>query len=133
MTKVTLDTNVYLSALFWKGNPHRVFLQCVKGAVLNSVTPAILSELEGKLRYKFSVPQEKVKEMIEMVTYSSTIVFPSVRVYAVKDDPADDKIIECALEADASFIITGDQHLLQLQKFQNIKIVTPAQFLSSQK
>jgi predicted nucleic acid-binding protein len=47
----------------------------------------------------------------------------------IPEDPADNKIIACALEGDADFIISGDHHLTDLKIFQGIKIVDPAAFL----
>ncbi len=61
------------------------------------------------------------------------IIEPSKRVALVKDDPSDNKIIECALEANADCIITYDHHLLELEKAENIKIVSPTEFIKSQK
>jgi len=48
----------------------------------------------------------------------------------VKKDPSDNKILECALEAKTSFIISGDKHLLEIRECKGIKIVTPKEFLT---
>jgi predicted nucleic acid-binding protein len=48
----------------------------------------------------------------------------------VKADKDDNKIIEAAVEAKADFIISGDKHLLEMKKYQRIKIVSPSQFLT---
>jgi hypothetical protein len=47
----------------------------------------------------------------------------------VKEDPADDKVLECALAADADFIVSGDKHLLKLREFRGIPIITTKQAL----
>ena len=47
----------------------------------------------------------------------------------IKDDPADDKYLECAIEGMADFIVSGDHHLTDLETFQKIRIVNPAAFL----
>lgn len=46
----------------------------------------------------------------------------------IVNDPEDNKILESAVEASADFLITNDNDLLKLNKYQNIKIATPAEF-----
>jgi predicted nucleic acid-binding protein len=58
-------------------------------------------------------------------------VSPQVVVRAVPDDDDDNRILECALAADASFIVSGDHHLLALRTYKSISIVTPRQFLEA--
>ena len=55
---------------------------------------------------------------------------PSIALAVVRDDPHDDKFIECAMQESADFIVTGDSHLWQLGEYQGIQIVTPAVFLA---
>lgn len=47
----------------------------------------------------------------------------------VIDDSDDNKFIEAAVEGNADYIITQDKHLLKLKKFNQIKLITPKQFL----
>jgi len=56
---------------------------------------------------------------------------PRIPVQAFGDDPDDDRILECALAANASFIVSGDRHLLVLRSYKSISIVTPRQLLQS--
>lgn len=53
-----------------------------------------------------------------------------MKINLIKDDPQDNKFLECALEGKAKFIISGDDHLLALKEYGQILIVTPAAFLS---
>jgi len=130
MIKVVLDTNVFISALFWKGAPHQVFKRILEGAILNFISPEIVAEIQGRLLDKFKLPPEKVKEFLEIIIFSSKVVYPKKKLNIVKEDPSDNKIIECALEAKASFIISGDKHLLNIKKYKGIKIVSPKEILS---
>lgn len=130
MIKIVLDTNVFISALFWKGVPYQVFREIVKGAVLNFTSPQILQEIREKLLIKFKLPPEKVKEFLEIIVFNSKIINPDKEVDIVKKDPKDNKIIECALGARASFIISGDKHLLEIREYEEIKIISPGEFLS---
>jgi len=130
MIKVVLDTNVFISALFWKGAPYQIFKRILEGAILNFISPQILEELKERLLKKFKLPPEKVKEFLEIIVFNSQIVYPKKKVNIVKKDPEDNKILECALEAKASFVISGDGHLLEIKKYKGIKIISPKEFLS---
>lgn len=129
MTKVVLDTNVFISALFWKGIPYQIFKKILRGMILNFISPKILEEIKERLLYKFKVPPEKVKEYLEIIVFNSKIVYPRRKLNVVKKDPSDDKVIECALEAKASFIVSGDTHLLEIKKYKGIRIISPKEFL----
>jgi len=127
--KVVLDTNVFISALFWKGPPHAVFRHSVSGNLRNSVSSAILKEIEERLLNKFHVPQEKVQEFLEVIVYNSEVVYPKTKARVTLRDPKDNKILDCALEAKASFIITGDKDILDIQKYRGIIMISPREFV----
>jgi putative PIN family toxin of toxin-antitoxin system len=130
MIKVVLDTNVFISALFWKGAPYQIFKRILEGAILNFVSPQILEELKERLLEKFKLPPERVKEYLEIIVFNSQVVYPKKKLNIVKEDPNDNKIIECALEAQASFIVSGDKHLLEIKEYKGIRIISPKEFLS---
>ncbi len=52
---------------------------------------------------------------------------PKLKV--MKNDPDDDKFIECAVALQAEYIISGDQALLAVERYMNIKIVSSREFL----
>jgi hypothetical protein len=58
------------------------------------------------------------------------MVYPSQRFQVIKADPTDDRVLECAVAAQADVIISGDAHLLTLGEFQGIGILDPAAFLA---
>ena len=68
--------------------------------------------------------------MADFSTFTKPIRI-SRRIHAVRDDPDDDKFIECAVECSAGFIISGDKHLLKMKKYKGIAIVNAATFLKS--
>ena len=129
MIKVVLDTNVFISALFWKGAPYQIFKRVLDGAILNFTSPQILEEIKGRLLDKFKLPPEKVKEFLEIIIFNSQIVFPKRKLNIVKEDPSDNKVIECGLGAKASFVISGDRHLLKIKEYREIKIISPREFI----
>jgi putative PIN family toxin of toxin-antitoxin system len=128
MIKAVVDTNVFISAIFWGGIPLEIvklaFLQKISG-----VTSAeILEELEEKLLKKFGYPKNQTEDYILLIRKEFLVVEPKQKV-SVVEDQKDNKIIEAALEANADFIVTGDTHLLKIRQYKNIRIVTPKEFL----
>ena len=63
------------------------------------------------------------------MSYISTLVEPHKNFKVIKDDPADNKFLDCAIECNTDFIVSQDKHLLGLKEFEGIKIVTPSEFL----
>jgi uncharacterized protein len=59
------------------------------------------------------------------------MVVPMITIRFVLDDPDDDRILECALAANADFIVPGDRHLLRLRKYKSTVIVSPRQFVET--
>lgn len=131
MIKAVLDTNILISALFWRGAPHKIFLKLLQGEFLNFISLEILEELKTKLSLKFKLPDAKVNEFLEIVVFSSKVVESKEKLLVVKKDSSDNKIIECAKEAFASFIVSGDKHLLDMKGYNGIKIISPDIFLKA--
>lgn len=128
--RVVLDTNVFISGIFFSGRPRQVLELARNKQILLVTSSAILLELAEKLHEKFEWSQEEVKEVVEGIGVFTEVVKPEVKVDKIKADPADNRILECAKQAKADFIISGDKkHILPLKKFGKSKIVTPAQFL----
>lgn len=133
--KVTLDTNVLISATFWKGNEAKIIEFAEKRKVVLVLSKQILAEYENVLNKKFYniAKEDQIKETIAKITRLSEIVDPKIKVEIVKDDPADDKIIECAITGNSQFIISGDKHLLKIKKIGMIEIVSAKEFLENKK
>lgn len=132
--KVVLDTNVLISATFWNGDSNKILEKVEQKEIEMVISKGILEEFAGVLGYKEI--QEKVrdknlemKRTIEKVASISTIVEPRHEFKVIKDDPDDDKFLDCAVEGKAEFIVSQNKHLLKLKEFKGIKIVTPSVFL----
>ena len=129
MLKVVLDTNIFVSSIFWKkGNPHKVVELALDKKIHVFTSLEILQELEKVLRRDFEEPEEMIQRQISLILEYSTVINPSVKINIVADDPEDNKIIECAISCDADYIVTGDKHLLDLDEYRRIKIVTARKF-----
>ena len=125
------DTNVLLSSVGWRGRP----FQCVElaraGVVEGVICQELLDELVDKLQSKLSFDSEQAMEVVADVLGFLRIVPISGLLKVVAADPDDDKVVECAVVAAATHIVTGDRrHLIPLSKFQGIQIVSPAEFLT---
>ena len=134
--RIVLDTNIMVSAMGWKeGKPRRILDSCInkENQLLESID-LIQEFIKVIARPMFDfVPRDEKKGFINIVLNNSTIVEPVRKMAIVKDDPADNKVIECAVEGKADYIISGDKHLLKLKKFKNIGIVTSEKFLTLDK
>jgi putative PIN family toxin of toxin-antitoxin system len=129
MSRVVLDTNVYISALLFGGLPGDLLELAFLRAFTLIVSPDLLDELEEKLREKFGVSQEDVRLLRARLESVSQVVEPRERLSVIADDPDDDRVLECALAGEAEFIVSGDRHLLKLGGYQGISIITVRQFM----
>lgn len=127
--KVVIDTNIFISAFGWGGRPFKLIELLEDGEIRNCVSEETFNELFEALTYpKLSFPIKLQTEILEFVLAHSDFYSPKEDLKLTRD-PEDNKFIECALSANASFIITGDKGLLSIKQFHNIKIVTPDDFL----
>lgn len=128
--KVVFDTNIYISSIIFGGNP-RTCLEAAREKQIELFTSnAILLEISEKLKNKFKWADQEVAEVVEGISKFAKVVAPSQKLFIIKTDPTDNKILECAKEVNANFIISGDKkHILPIKKFENIKIVSARDFL----
>jgi putative PIN family toxin of toxin-antitoxin system len=127
--KVVFDTNVFVSAFIVpgsKGEDAFLFAQRHKVYLYSSVP--ILTETARLLRTKFDQSEKDITETLKMIARAATIVGPSRTVSVLEDEP-DNRILECAVIAEADLIVTGDHHLLDLREFEGIPLVRLADFL----
>ena len=128
--RIVLDTNVLISALLFGGKPRRVLDLVISGSADCTLSTVILDELKDVLqRPKFGFPADVCFHIIEELHGVCDIISPSVSVEVIRSDPNDDRILECAKEAQADFIVSGDPHLLDLGTFEKTRILSPADYL----
>jgi putative PIN family toxin of toxin-antitoxin system len=125
--KIVPDTGFYIAATL-KDGYSRTYL-VGKGSKYLSYklysSEAILLEVQSKLENKFGFERKIVVRALSDIRKIVTIVHPSEKVNIVRD-PDDNKIIECALEANAQVIVSFDKDLLDMKAYQEIKIVHPS-------
>jgi len=129
---IVCDTNILISATHFPGSsPDEVINLVREGSIELAISPEILSEFERVLKKKFGASKEEIKETTGSIKEMAVIVKPTEKINLIKQDPTDNKILECALKAKADYIISGDtKHLQPLKEFQGIPVLSPAQFLT---
>lgn len=135
--RAVVDTNVIISGSLWEGRPAEVMRQIETGRVEMYLSADILEEIEEvleqeKLKGPIARSGQSVKMVMNKIYSMASIVNPKVKVRRVKEDPDDNKFLECAVECKADYIISGDKHLLDLGEHGGIKIVLASQFLEHQ-
>lgn len=129
MTRVTLDSNIYISALVFGGNPMRLLELATEGAIRVGISDAIIDEVQRVLLTKFGWSAERVAAAIETIGTMTERTAPTEALEIVKTDPDGNRVVECAAAAGSEFIVSGDVDLLALGGFGGITIVTAATFL----
>jgi len=127
--KVVFDTNIYISAFVIPGvRAEEAYRHALRGTFTPYSSLAIRTETAQKLRRKFGWPEDKVIRLLKMIARVATVLKTNPHIHLISDEP-DNRILECALEAEADYIITGDKHLLSRKRFQNIRIIRLSEFL----
>lgn len=132
--KTVLDTNVIISGLLWKGECNKIIDLALNKKIKICVNKTILEELFGVLsRQKFqkifllnNIEFNELKDKIIQLVF----VYPDIeKLQIIKDDLSDNMFLECAIIAQAKYIVSGDLHLKKLEYFQKIPILSPNNFL----
>jgi putative PIN family toxin of toxin-antitoxin system len=128
--KIVFDTNVLVSAWFWEGNESRLMESVEEDLIHGYSSKQLIEELCRTLRYpKFNLSQDEVESIRSYYLLLFEIVNPKQTIDIILEDPSDNMVLECALEAEADYIVSGDHHILKLGEFKDIKIVTSAVLL----
>ena len=135
MIRITVDTNVLVSATFWYGASYRIIELVEKGKVELVLSEAIIQEFSAVLEYeeiKKKIVNKRLLMLraVEKLVLMSKIVVPAIKIAVVKEDPDDDKVLECAVAGNVDYLVSKDNHLLKIIKYGKIKIVSPEEFLN---
>lgn len=124
--RITADTNFFISATQWDNSvAHKLLITLIEKDVEIFTTKEILDEFVGVLQRDFGYNKEQVNNILEKVMVFVTIVEPKEKLDIIKDDPDDNKILECAIVSKSEYVLTYDKHLLNFKEFRSIKIVKP--------
>lgn len=126
--KIVFDTNVYLAAIFAPQGYASIYIReaGLKRRFVLFTSLEILAEIKAKIVSK--VPDHGAKLANELITYITSIaelVQTTSTLSVVSDDP-DNRILECAVDSGANFIVTFDKDLLSLKSYENVAIIHPS-------
>jgi putative PIN family toxin of toxin-antitoxin system len=128
--RVVFDTNIYISALAIPGgNAEDAYLEAVHGTFELYASVAILTETARVLQMKFDWAEDKVREAVQAISQVAAVLRPRPTLRILKDEP-DNRMLECAIAAQAEFVVSGDRHLLALKHYANITMIPLADFLT---
>jgi len=128
--RVILDTNVFVSAVFFSGPPYQILKAWRDNKIQVVVSPEILEEYQrvgGILVKQF--PKVDLGPIIDLLALEANLVSPPPLPQPICADPDDDKFLACALASRTKFVITGDKHLLKVSGYRGIEIVRPRKFV----
>jgi len=132
MLKVALDTNVLVSATLFGGNPEKILDLAEEGKIKILISEKILEEFREVLQEKFDFSLSMAELAASGIREISSLITPTQRLTVIKEKEADNRVLECAVEGRAQYIVSGDtKHLQPLKEYQEIKILSPAQFLKA--
>lgn len=129
MLSATFDTSVYIGALNSSGFGGRLFSMAQAGEIRIDISDAILNETIRVLRDKFAWDGYLLHDTMLRLARFTNRVAPKRALDVIKEDPPDNRILECAVEAGSEYIVTWDSDLLRLGIYAGISIVRPADFL----
>jgi putative PIN family toxin of toxin-antitoxin system len=128
--RIVLDTNVFVSGVFFTGPPSRILRAWSEGRVTLVVSPDILDEYyRVGLRLAEQYPDVDLNPAIALMAVQAEIVDASELSEPVSDDPDDDKFLACARSAGVPIVVSGDKHLLEVSGWESIDVLKPRQFV----
>lgn len=136
MLRIAIDTNVIVSGILSrKGAPVELLKAWRERRFLLLTSLAIVAEVREVLQYprirkKNPLSNDDIEQTITLLEHDALLVKGEANVAAsVPDDPKDEMFLACALDGKADVIVSGDHHLLDLESYRDIPIMTPRQFL----
>lgn len=128
--KVVLDTNIFISGIFWQGKCNQILELWKQGKFIVIMSSEIIEEIVNVLKdFKIKMPDEMINEWIKLILRNSEIVEITEK-FDISNDIKDNIFIETAVSGNADFIVSQDYHLLNLKEFRNIRIINPEEFLA---
>lgn len=133
--RIVLDTNVWLSAIFWEGEASKIIELAEKRKFEIIISKDIILEIIGVLNketkfHKFMQEiEQNIGDLIKTILSISNLIRIKTKVDIVKEHPADNIILEAAIAGKADFIVSYDKHILNLLEFRGIRVIEPTEFL----
>ena len=128
--KIVLDTNVFISGVFFKGPPYQILTAWRDGGIELVISPEILDEYRrvGEILAE-EHPKINLWPMLEFVIQNATVYSVPPLDEEVCEDHDDDKFLACALASGCQVVVSGDKHLLKVSGYRDIIVMKPRDFV----
>lgn len=132
---VVLDTNVVISALLSaEGPPAQIIDLWETGKIDIAVSAPLLDEVKRVMGYEkvkkyLKLTPKEINRLVSGWRTAAIYVESEQELAVIEEDPDDNRFLECAIAAEADYIVSGDHHLLDLSEYQGIEILPPAGFV----
>lgn len=131
MITAVFDTNIYISAIGFDNKPEHLIRLAHQRLFTLYTSPDINAEITTILSRKLLRSHSQITRDMQMIEYATELVFPIEQLTVIKNDPSDNKILECCLACNADYLVTGDaKHILPLKIFNDTQIVPVSEFLA---
>lgn len=134
--RVVLDANIYISSLISsQGNPASIVNRWLAGEFDVLLSQPIVDEIlrvtgYRRLQSKYREIRENRLEFVDLISEQGIWTKPAKLLDVVVADESDNRYLECAIAGGATYVVTGDEHLLDIGNYQGISIITPAAFVT---
>jgi putative PIN family toxin of toxin-antitoxin system len=130
--KVVIDTNVFISGVFFRGAPYLVLQAWRDDEIQVVLSLEIMAEYRrvGEI-FTQDHPGIDLTKILDFVFQNAVIYDASLLPEQVSEDPDDDKFLACALASGSKIIVSGDKHLLKVSGYQQIDVLKPREFLDT--
>ncbi|MEK7825113.1 MAG: putative toxin-antitoxin system toxin component, PIN family [Nitrospirota bacterium] len=134
MFRVVLDTNIIVSGTIQgRGNPFLIMEEWRKGHFLLITSEALVEEVERVLSYpriqEYGVTSSQIQGVIRVIRRYGISTPGKFKVSDISEDPSDNQVLSAAIEGNADYIVSGDQHLQKFRRYKGIAILTLREFL----
>jgi len=133
--KIVLDTNVWLSGIIWDGEASKIIEKAEKQDIQIIISEDILSEIvsvlnrESKFQKYILNLKLSIEDLLRTILSISTLIETKIKLDVIKADPKDNIILEAAMDGKVEYVISYDNHLLNMIEFRGVKIISPGEFL----
>jgi putative PIN family toxin of toxin-antitoxin system len=135
MIWAVVDTNILVSGFISPlSYPREIEKRWRKEQFTLIISPYIIDEIVRvlylpRIKQKYGLSESDIRVFILAITYKASCTAGSLMLSGVAPDPGDDKVISCAIEGQADFIVTGDKKFQRLEAYQKIRIINEESFI----
>lgn len=128
--RIVLDTNVFISGVFFSGPPYEILKAWRENAVQVVMSPEIFDEYQRVGRVlAVEFPGVDLGEILELLLVHAELILAPALPGTVCDDPDDDKFLACAMAGECDVVVSGDRHLLRATGYGGVRVLSPREFL----